>query len=71
MKKKVEQVDRVDIKFYLMGDSGLEVARRLERISTETGLSVSKVVGMAVRYGLPEVEQRILNDNEQKTKAKK
>lgn len=68
MSKKPE---RVDIKIYLMGDSGLEVARRLERVVTETGLSISQVAGMALRYGMPELEKRLLDDKQQSTKTKK
>lgn len=68
MKKKSEAV-----KIYFSDENGKKVFERIENISKRTGLSVSKVAGMAVRFGIVEVEDRILDAHELEptTKAKK
>lgn len=55
----------------------LKVYERLEHLSQITGLSLSKVSSMALRYGVPELEKRIgglvepLKTSKAKIKSKK
>ena len=59
-----------NIKIYFSDDAGKKVFERIENISKRTGLSVSKVAGMAVRFGITEVEDRILEPHEIESKSK-
>lgn len=54
---------RVGVKFYLEKDD--EVLKRFEYLQKITGLSMSSIAGMTVRYGLPAVEkilEGVMND---------
>jgi hypothetical protein len=44
--------------------SNLQVYERLENISKVTGLSISKISGMALRYGVSELEERLIQPSE-------
>lgn len=46
---------RVAIKVYLEAED--EIYKRVEFLASKTTLSLSSVAGMALRYGLPSVEQ--------------
>ena len=46
---------RVAIKVYLSEDS--EIYKRVSALSEKTTLSLSSVAGMALRHGIPSVEQ--------------
>jgi hypothetical protein len=44
----------------------LKVFERLENLSKVTGLSLSKVSGMALRYGVTELEDRLIETEQVK-----
>ena len=48
---------RIAIKVYLMEDS--EIYRRVSSLAEKTTLSLSSVAGMAMRHGVPSVEQKM------------
>lgn len=46
---------RIAIKVYLEAED--EIYKRVETLANQTSLSLSSVAGMALRHGLPSVEQ--------------
>ena len=51
----------IPIKVYFQADdeAGMKVVKRVETIVKRTGLSVSAVAGLAIRYGLMKVEEAL------------
>lgn len=44
--------------------SNLKVYERIENVSKVTGLSISKVSAMALRFGVTELEERLIQPSE-------
>lgn len=59
MKKKA-----TDIRVYATDEASKKVFERIENIAKRTGLSISKVAGMAIRFGITDVEDRFLEAHE-------
>lgn len=60
----------VRVQMYFTSLEARKVWERLENVSKRTGLSVSKVASMAVRFGITEVEDRFLEEHELEAKPK-
>lgn len=63
----------LSLKVYFQPDDeeSMKVYARVERLCNKTGLSVSALVGMIIRFGVTEVEERLLEPEDVADEPKK
>lgn len=66
MKKKT-----TDIRVYATDEASEKLFERIENIAKRTGLSISKIAGMAIKFGITDVEDRLLEAHELAPKPSK